>query len=137
MGQFRHANATVVASEGAEAREEALHCFVRQRRLRLAPESSFLGKSPRFPTRVGKLVTQEELAEHLGISRQWYAKFEGGTAVGFSTQLVGRLCDLLQLSGSERAEFVGLAMPELLHLVREDLEERDDRERVWIRSFSS
>jgi transcriptional regulator with XRE-family HTH domain len=128
MREFRHATATVVDSEEAEGREEALHRFVRERRLRLAPESHFLGKSPRVPTRVGKVVTQEELAEHLGISRQWYARFEGGTAVGFSTQLLSRLCDLLLLSRSDRAEFVRLAMPEVVHLVREDIEERVVRE---------
>jgi DNA-binding Xre family transcriptional regulator len=120
MDRVRYANATVVDSEGAEAREEALHRFVRERRLRLAPESPFLGDSPRFPTRIGRLVTQEELAEHLGISRQWYARFEGGAPAGFSRQLLSRLCDLLQLSPSERAEFLRLAMPELIHLVRKD-----------------
>jgi transcriptional regulator with XRE-family HTH domain len=129
MGQFRHANATVVDSEGAEARE-TLHRFVRERRLRLAPESRFLGESPRFPTRVGRTVTQEEIAEHLGISRQWYARFEGGARAGFSTQLLSRLCDLLLLSASERAEFVRLAMPDLVYLVRDDIEERDARERA-------
>jgi transcriptional regulator with XRE-family HTH domain len=122
MGRFSHANATVVDSEEAEAREEALHRFVRERRLRLAPESHFLGESPRFPTRIGKRVTQEELADHLGISRQWYARFESGASAGFSTQLLSRLCDLLRLSAAERAEFVWLAMPELVDLVRKDIE---------------
>jgi transcriptional regulator with XRE-family HTH domain len=130
MGRFSHANATVVDSEEAEAREEALHRFVRERRTRLAPESHFLGESPRFPTRIGKRVTQEELADHLGISRQWYARFEGGAAAGFSTPLLTRLCDLLLLSAAERAEFVRLAMPELVDLVRKDIEERDARERA-------
>lgn len=111
-------NATVIDSEGAEARETALHRFVRERRLRLARESPFLGQSPRFPTRIGKLVTQEELADHLGISRQWYARLEGGAPAGFSTQLLRRLSDVLLLSASERAEFVRLAMPELTYLVR-------------------
>jgi DNA-binding Xre family transcriptional regulator len=113
----------VIDSDGAEGREEALHRFVRERRLRLAPESRFLGDAPRFPTRVGKVVTQEELAEHLGISRQWYARLEGGASAGFSTPLLARLCDLLRLSPSERAELVRLAMPELVYLVRNDLEE--------------
>jgi DNA-binding Xre family transcriptional regulator len=124
MGRVRHRNATLVDSERAEAREEALHRFVRERRLRIAPESQTLGDSPRFPTRIGKVVTQEELAEHLGISRQWYARFEGGAPAVFSTQLLSRLCDLLLLSAWERAEFVRLAMPELVHLVRNDVEER-------------
>jgi Helix-turn-helix domain len=117
MGRPRYGSTSVVDSKGAEARKAALHRFVRERRLRLAPESPVLGDSPRFPTRIGKFVTQEELAEHLGISRQWYARFEGGAPAGFSTQLLSRLSDLLLLSPSERAEFVRLAMPELVYLV--------------------
>jgi DNA-binding Xre family transcriptional regulator len=117
MTQFRGENATGVDSEGAEA----LHRFVRERRLRIAPDSRFLGEAPRLPARIGKLVTQEELADHLGISRQWYSRFESGAPAGFSTPLLGRLCDLLLLSASERAEFVRLAMPDLISLVREDL----------------
>lgn len=116
--------ATVLDSERAEEREEALHRFVRERRLRLAPESHFLGEHLRLGSRVGKRVTQEELAEHLGISRQWYARFEGGAPAGFSTQLLSRLCDLLLLSSRERAELVRLAIPQLVYLVREDIEER-------------
>lgn len=118
MDRFRQAKAAAVDVGGSEARKEALHRFVRERRMRLAPDSLFLGESRRFPTRIGKVVTQEELAEHLGISRQWYARFEGGAPAGFSTQLLSRLSDLLMLSASERAEFVRLAMPELVHLVR-------------------
>lgn len=116
--------ATVLDSERAEEREGALHGFVRERRLRLAPESHFLGEHLRLGSRVGKRVTQEELAEHLGISRQWYARFEGGAPAGFSTQLLSRLCDLLLLSSRERAELVRLAIPQLVYLVREDIEER-------------
>lgn len=107
-------------SRGAEAREERLHRFVRERRIRLAPESHFLGEHRRFPARIGKPVTQEEVAEHLGISRQWYARFEGGGPAGFSTALLGRLCDVLLLSPPERAELMRLAVPELAPVVSED-----------------
>jgi hypothetical protein len=64
----------------------ALGDFLRVRRLRLAPESRVLGGRPRLAVRVGKFVTQEEAAEHLGISRNWYARFEGGASVSFSTR---------------------------------------------------
>lgn len=117
MGRYSFPSAADLDSRNAESREDALHRFVRERRQRIAPESQFLGESPRFPTRIGKAVTQEELADHLGISRQWYARFENGAAAGFSTQLLSRLSDLLLLSASERAEFVRLAMPELTYLV--------------------
>jgi hypothetical protein len=106
--------------DGDEGREEALHRFVRERRMRLAPESHFLGDRPRLPIRVGKRVTQEELAEHLEISRGWYARFEGGGPAVFSTRLLGRLGDMLLLRAAERAELVRLAMPELAPLVLRD-----------------
>jgi transcriptional regulator with XRE-family HTH domain len=108
------------SSRRAGEREEALHRFVRERRQRLAPESHFLGERPRLPTRIGKPVTQEEPAEHLGISRQWYSRFEAGAPADFSTELLSRLSDLLLLSVSERAELVQLAMPELATVVSPD-----------------
>jgi transcriptional regulator with XRE-family HTH domain len=107
-------------SRGAEAREETLRRFVRERRLRIAPESHFLGESPRLPIRIGKRVTQEELAEHLGISRNWYLRFEAGAWPRFSTQLLSRLCDVLLLSLAERAELMRLAIPELAPVVSGD-----------------
>jgi DNA-binding Xre family transcriptional regulator len=118
MVQVKAENPTVPDGDGVEAREEALHRFIRERRLRLAPESRFLGDAPRFPTRVGKAVTQEELADHLGISRQWYSRLENGAPAGFSMQLLSRLCDALLLSAAERVEFIRLAMPELVYLVQ-------------------
>jgi transcriptional regulator with XRE-family HTH domain len=104
-------------SREADAREETLRRFVRERRLRLAPESRFVGESPRLRTRIGKRVTQEELAEHLGISRNWYTRFEAGAPARFSTQLLSRLGDVLLLSLPERAELMRLAMPELAPVV--------------------
>jgi transcriptional regulator with XRE-family HTH domain len=88
--------------------------------MRLAPDSQFLGEHLRFPNRVGKRVTQEELAEHLGISRGWYARFEAGAPAGFSIALLNRLGDLLLFSAAERAELVRLALPELVPVVPRD-----------------
>jgi transcriptional regulator with XRE-family HTH domain len=70
-----------------------------------------------MPIRIGKRVTQEELAEHLGISRGWYTRFEAGAPAGFSIALLNRLGDLLLLSAPERAELVRLAVPELAPVV--------------------
>jgi transcriptional regulator with XRE-family HTH domain len=105
---------------GDELREEALHRFVRERRMRLSPESHFLGERPRAPFRIGKRVTQEEFAEHLGISRNWYSKLEAGAPAVFSIPLLNRLGDMLLLSGPERAELMQLAMPELATVVSRD-----------------
>jgi transcriptional regulator with XRE-family HTH domain len=88
--------------------------------MRLAPESHFLADRPRLPTRVGKRVTQEELAEHLEISRGWYSRFEAGPPAVFSIVLLSRLGDVLLLSAPERAELVRLAMPELAPVVSRD-----------------
>ena len=70
-----------------------------------------------MPIRVGKPVTQEEIAEHLGISRGWYARFEAGAPAGFSVPLLSRLADMLLLFASERAELMRLAKPELMPIV--------------------
>jgi transcriptional regulator with XRE-family HTH domain len=88
--------------------------------MRLAPESRFLGESQRLPIRVGKRVTQEEIAEHLGVSRGWYARFESGAPAGFSVPLLNRLADMLLLYASERAELMRLAKPELMPIVSRD-----------------
>ncbi len=88
--------------------------------MRLAPESLFLGERARLPIRVGKRVTQEEIAEHLEISRTWYTRFESGAAAEFSIPLLNRLADILLLSAAERGELIRLAMPELAPIVRPD-----------------
>jgi transcriptional regulator with XRE-family HTH domain len=88
--------------------------------MRLAPESRFLGESQRLPIRVGKRVTQEELAEHLGVSRGWYARFESGAPAGFSVPLLNRLAEMLLLFAVERAELMRLAKPELMPIVSRD-----------------
>jgi transcriptional regulator with XRE-family HTH domain len=67
--------------------------------------------------RVGKRVTQEEVAEHLEISRGWYARFEAGAPTGFSITLLRRLSDMLLLSAADRAELVRLATPKLASVV--------------------
>ncbi len=85
--------------------------------MRLASESCFLGEHPRLPIRVGKRITQEELAEHLGISRNWYMRFEAGAPAEFSIPLLNRLGDILRLSAAERAELMRLAMPGLAAVV--------------------
>jgi transcriptional regulator with XRE-family HTH domain len=88
--------------------------------MQIAPESRFLGESQRLPIRVGKRVTQEEIAEHLGVSRGWYSRFESGAAAVFSVPLLNRLGDILLLSTPERAQLAWLAKPELGSMVSPD-----------------
>jgi transcriptional regulator with XRE-family HTH domain len=108
------------SSKADEASANALRCFVRERRLRLSPELRILGDRRRLPVRVGKPVTQEELAEHLEISRGWYARFESGASAGFSISLLSRLSNILRLSVAERAELVRLAIPDLASVAQRD-----------------
>jgi transcriptional regulator with XRE-family HTH domain len=109
-----------VGAAGGKGLGEVMHSFVRERRMRLAPDSRLLGEFPRLPIRVGKRVTQEEIAEHLGVSRGWYARFEGGAPAGFSISLLNRLADLLLLGAPERAELMRLAVPGLAPIVLPD-----------------
>jgi len=59
------------------------------------------------------LVTQEEVAEAVGVSRVWYAMLESGAALNASPRLLRRLADALSLSDSHREVLFRLALPEL------------------------
>jgi transcriptional regulator with XRE-family HTH domain len=67
----------------------------------------------RLPMRVGKAVTQEEVAEAVGISRQWYAVLEGDHRVRVSATVLGRIADALMMDTAERASLFELAIPEI------------------------
>jgi transcriptional regulator with XRE-family HTH domain len=67
----------------------------------------------RLPMRVGKAVTQEEVAEAIGISRQWYAMLEGDHRVRVSATVLGRIADALMMDAAERASLFQLAIPEI------------------------
>jgi transcriptional regulator with XRE-family HTH domain len=56
----------------------------------------------RLPMRVGKVVTQEEVAEAVGISRQWYAMLESDHPVRVSATVLGRIVDALMMDTAER-----------------------------------
>lgn len=82
-------------------------------RLRLGKDLTALGSYSRLPCRIGRVVTQEELAEALGVSRSWYKMLESGAAVRTSLRLLATLADALMLSSSEKAQLFRLAFPEL------------------------
>jgi transcriptional regulator with XRE-family HTH domain len=77
---------------------------------------AFLGSIPRHPNRLGKRLTQEEVAEAAGISREWYAALERGRQVRVSPVVLGRVADILALDEEERATLFTLAVPELQHV---------------------
>jgi transcriptional regulator with XRE-family HTH domain len=99
-------------SEGAKPRSE-LALFLRFLRQRVDPDVRDLGPHARLPSRLGKRVTQEELAEAIGVSREWYAMLESTATTRTSTGLIERLADVLMVTPEQRAKLFALAVPEL------------------------
>jgi transcriptional regulator with XRE-family HTH domain len=101
----------------AEPRSE-LALFLRLLRQRIDPDVRDLGPFARHSGRLGKLVTQQELAEAIGVTREWYAALESAAPHRTSTSLIDRLADALMVTAEERARLFRLAVPELgrMHL---------------------
>jgi transcriptional regulator with XRE-family HTH domain len=96
----------------ARPRSELAH-FLKSLRGRVDPDVCVLGSRARLPSRLGKRVTQEELAEAIGVSREWYSMLESAAAVRTSTGLLDRLACALMVTPQERASLFQLAVPEL------------------------
>jgi hypothetical protein len=65
--------------------------FLKEQRRRIPRDTLSLGPYLRLPFRRGKVVTQEELAEVIGVSRVWYSMLESGAALKSSPRVVTRL----------------------------------------------
>jgi transcriptional regulator with XRE-family HTH domain len=87
--------------------------FLREMRCRIKPETIHLGWYERLPRRIGKSVSQEELAEAADISRIWYVQLETGGQRRPSTKLLDRLADVLMLDDDGRATLFRLGIPSL------------------------
>ncbi|HTU69357.1 MAG TPA: helix-turn-helix transcriptional regulator [Candidatus Baltobacteraceae bacterium] len=90
-----------------------LTILLRHFRWRIDPKIAALGPYRRLPSRRGKPVTQEELAEYLGVSRTWYGLLESKKPVRASLVLLDRLSAALMLTREERAKLFASALPEL------------------------
>lgn len=90
-----------------------LKVLLRQFRLRIDPSHAVLGPHVRPPWRRGKSVTQEEVADSIGVSRNWYGMLESERPPRVSIVLLDRLATILMLSAGERARLFVLAIPEL------------------------
>ncbi len=64
-------------------------------------------------SRIGKAVTQAEVAGAAGISVRWYAAFESGAALRTSPVVLGRIAEALMLADDERRQLFTLAIPEI------------------------
>jgi transcriptional regulator with XRE-family HTH domain len=94
-------------------RESELGVFLRELRERLRPETPALGAHLRSPCRHGRRVTQEEVAEAVGVSRGWYTKLESGARMRATPPLLERLASALMVNSDERERLFQLAVPEL------------------------
>lgn len=99
--------------ETADAEPEQLGALLKRCRARINCERRSLGPYLRLQVRVGKPVTQEEVAEAAGITRQWYALMETDRAVRVSAAVLARIADALMMDYVERAALFRLAVPEL------------------------
>ena len=91
----------------------SLGAFLREHRRLISRGATALGPHARLPVRHGKGVTQEEIAEAIGVSRVWYAMLESGSALHTSPRLLARLADALALPEESREVLFRLGLPEL------------------------
>jgi transcriptional regulator with XRE-family HTH domain len=89
-----------------------LGAFLKALRIRIHCEVRALGPHERLPSRLGKRVTQEEIAEAVGVSRVWYCRLESDASARASMRVLNRLADVLMLSADERVRVIQLAIPE-------------------------
>lgn len=96
--------------------QSSLGAFLRTLRTRIDPESRTLGPYERSLTRHRRRVTQEEIAEIVGVSRGWYKLLESGGGAHASAALLDRLAQALTLTDEERTALFRLAVPEIANL---------------------
>ena len=96
-----------------DSRLEHLRSFLKTLRQRLDPHTAILGEHERISTRRGRRVSQEEIAEAIGVSRGWYVSLESGKPIQCSIACLARLAAALNATPPERAMLFSLAVPEL------------------------
>ncbi len=87
--------------------------FLKKLRQRIPPQTATLGSWRRRPVRRGRPVTQEEIAEAVGVSRNWYRRLESGPGVRASMKLLDRLANAVVFTPEERTTLFILAIPEM------------------------
>jgi len=103
-------------------RRETLRSFLKTLRRRLDPDTTILGEQERFGTRRGRRVSQEEIAEAVGVSRAWYVSLETGAPIRLSVPFLDRVANALNATPHERAMIFSLVIPELSSLPVSTLE---------------
>lgn len=92
---------------------ERLSALLKRCRARIPPERSSLGPYLRLPRRIGKAVSQEEVADAVGISRQWYVLLEKDPPARVSVTVLARVADALMMDPAERSALFRLTVPEI------------------------
>jgi DNA-binding XRE family transcriptional regulator len=90
--------------------------FLKTRRRSIPADSVTLGSWERLPVRRGRRVTQEEIAEAVGVSRNWYRRLESGDAPRASAKLLARIAKAFQFTPEERTTLFVLGIPELAQM---------------------
>ena len=98
----------------------ALGTYLRECRENVPPTTKWLSEHERLSQRVGRRVTQEEVAEAIGASRAWYAMIETGAAERTTPRLLERIAETLGLEREQRVTLLRLAFPELAALLSGD-----------------
>jgi DNA-binding XRE family transcriptional regulator len=104
-----------MASETVGSQSE-FSSLLKTRRRSIPPDSTTLGPWERLSVRRGRPVTQEEIAEAVGISRNWYRRLENGDAARASAKLLDRIAKAFQFTPEERTNLFVLGIPELVQM---------------------
>jgi transcriptional regulator with XRE-family HTH domain len=97
-----------------QIRRDELRAFLMERRSRLQPGE--LGLPSRANRRVPGL-RRDEVAELIGVSVDWYRRFESGREIRMSPQLIARIARVLDLDPREELTMYRLALPEIYNAV--------------------
>jgi DNA-binding XRE family transcriptional regulator len=95
-----------------ERRRRRLATFFLNNRRRIDANVARVGTYARRQSRVGRPLTQEEVAEALDVSRQWYAALENGWSIRPSAALLDRIATFFDLHVDDRLMLFRLAIPE-------------------------
>jgi transcriptional regulator with XRE-family HTH domain len=126
----------------AQSSKQRLSSLLTRCRENVDRDLAFLGSNARHPNRIGKRLTQEEVAEAAGITREWYAALERGRQVRVSPVVLSRVADILAMTEEERGILFTLAVPELQHVSlrqesRDLLESMSSLHRIARRLFAA
>lgn len=95
-----------------EQRRRRLSAFLLNKRRRIDSNVAQVGTHARRECRIGRPLTQEEVAEALDVSRQWYAALETGSSIRPSPALLDRIATLFDMHDDDRLTLFRLAIPE-------------------------